>query len=194
MVFARSCSEPARLGTGIVVPALTECVRPEQLIEEAEHLWAAEGGKVASISDSWGAVCILQGPNATLPKEILNAWQARIKEAGDSYVALPTAKGEQPVLDAATGRALYEWPTDDETNQPLNGFDLLLMTATKPTLKSQQYETAKAIADAWRADKRDHVLYFHNNRHYGITTFEDEQILSALWSTPPKARSRRQRK
>src|SRR5947209_6738240 len=125
MVFARSCSEPGRLGTGIVVPALTECVRPEQLIEEAEHLWTAEGGKKANISDSWGAVCILQNPSATLPQEILNAWQARIRAAGDLYVALPTAKGEEPVLDAGTGRALYEWPTDDKTNQPLSGFDLL---------------------------------------------------------------------
>ena len=193
MVFARSCSEPGRLGTGIVVPALTECVRPEQLIEEAEHLWTAEGGKKANISDSWGAVCILQNPSATLPQEILNAWQARIRAAGDLYVALPTAKGEEPVLDAATGRALYEWPTDDKTNQPLSGFDLLLMTATKPTLKGRQYETAKEIANAWRADKRDHVLYFHNNRHYRITTFEDEQILSVLRNTPPKARSSRPR-
>src|SRR5207244_3832183 len=42
MVFARSCSEAARLGTGLVVPVRAECCEPEHLFEEAEHLWAAE--------------------------------------------------------------------------------------------------------------------------------------------------------
>ena len=42
MVFAKSCSEDAKLGIGIVVPARAECCEPEHLLEEAEHLWAAE--------------------------------------------------------------------------------------------------------------------------------------------------------
>ena len=109
-----------------------------------------------------------------------NAWRSRIEAAGKAYALLPTAKDEGPVLNAATGRALFDWPTDNKTKQPLLGFDLLLMTATRPDLKESQYPTATEVADAWKADKFDNVNYFFNNRHYGITTFEDEQILTAL--------------
>jgi hypothetical protein len=69
---------------------------------------------------------------------------------------------------------------DNATKQPLLGFDLLLMTATEPTLIGRQYPTPTEISNGWRADDRDNVLYFHNNRHYGITTFEDKQIRAAL--------------
>jgi hypothetical protein len=42
MVFARSCSDPVKLGTGMVVPTRSECCESEHLLNEAEHLWAAE--------------------------------------------------------------------------------------------------------------------------------------------------------
>src|SRR2546427_3819513 len=42
MVFATSCSDPAMLGTGIVVPTRANCRAPDHLVEEAECLWAAE--------------------------------------------------------------------------------------------------------------------------------------------------------
>lgn len=185
MVFAKSCSEDAKLGTGLVVPTRAESCEPGHLIEEAEHLWAAErdSEEISGICADWGEVCILENPKAKASERILKAWQSRIEAAGNAYTALPTARGEDPVLDAATGRALCDWPTDMVTKQPLLGFDLLLMTATKPTLNDCQYPTAREIADAWRADDRDNVQYFHNNRHYGITTFEDGQILAALRET-----------
>lgn len=182
MVFAKSCSEDAKLGIGLVVPARAECCEPEHLMEEAEHLWAAERNceEISGIYADWGKVCILENPNAKSSASILKAWQSRIEAAGEAYAPLPTAEGEGPVLDAATGRALFAWPTDNESKHPLVGFDFLLMTATRPDLNGSQYPTAKEIAEAWKVDKGDNVNYFHNNRHYGITTFEDEQILAAL--------------
>lgn len=187
MVFAKSCSEHTKLGIGIVVPTRAECCEPGHLLEEAEHLWAAERNvdEISGICLDWGKVCILKNPGAKPAESILQAWQTRIAAVGNAYTALPTAKGEDPVLDAATGLALFDWPIDDVTNKPLLGFDLLLMTVTEPTLKDGQYPTAKEIADAWRADGSDNVLYFHNNRHYGIRTFEDDQIRAILRGEPP---------
>lgn len=187
MVFAKSCEEPEKLGTGIVVPARAECCEPEHLLEEAEHLWAAERDSedVGGICAQWGRVCILQNPGASAPEPILMAWQAKVSAACNSYAELPSADGEEPVLDASIGRALFDWPTECETSQPLSGFDLLLMTATAPTLQGLRYPTAKEIADAWRGDKQENVRYFYNNRHFGITTFEDEQIRAVLLGRRP---------
>jgi hypothetical protein len=182
MVFARSCSEDAKLGVGVVVPARAECCEPAHLLEEAEYLWAAEqdSEEMSGICADWGKVCILENRHARLSEPTLRAWQENIRELSDKYGALPTADGEDPVVDASTGRALFGWPKDAATNQPLLGFDLLLTTATKPTLTSGQYATAEDIADAWKRDPGGHVHYFYNNRHYGITTFQDEQILATL--------------
>lgn len=183
MVFAKSCSDDAKLGVGLVVPARAECCEPGHLLEEAEYLWAAERDReeISGIYSKWGKVCILENRDAKLSEPILQAWQSRIEALSEAYTALSTAQGEGPVLDASTGRALFDWPTDAVTKQPLLGFDLLLMTATEPTLNDGQYPTPKEIADAWKAPGAgDNVLYFHNNRHHGITTFQDEQILAAL--------------
>ncbi len=182
MVFARSCSEDEKLGTGLVIPTRAECCEPEHLVDEAEHLWAAERDSedVSGICAGWGKVCVLKNPQGKASEEFLKAWRARITAAGNAYTSVSTAEREEPVLDATTGDALFNWPTDNETKQPLLDFDLLLMTTTAPTLKKRQYPTAKEIADAWRADQSDNVRYFHNNRHHGITTFEDEQIVAVL--------------
>jgi hypothetical protein len=42
------------------------------------------------------------------------------------------------------------------------------------------YPTPKEITKAWRYDEFRNVNYFFNNRHYGISTFQDDEILSAL--------------
>jgi hypothetical protein len=183
MVFAMSCLTDDQIGTGIVVPARAECYEPDQFIEEAEHLWAAERNRedISGICGTWGKVCILQNPHAIIPDPMLRAWQSRIDTLGKHYSPLHAAEGEQSVLEASTGRALFDWPTDPATKEPLADFDLLLMTANEPTLNERlQYHSPKEIADAWRADERDQVLYFHNNRHYGIRSFEDFAILSVL--------------
>lgn len=189
MVFARSCSEDAKLGSALVVPARAECCEPDHLLEEAEHLWAAERDSDArsGVCSKWGKVCVLENPRAKISEAILGAWQSRVTAAGHAYTTLSAADGEDPVLNAATGRALFDRPIDTATKRPLSGFDLLLMTATEPTLVNRRYPTPFEIANAWRADDRDNVLYFHNNRHYGITTFEDEQIRAALQRPPNHA-------
>jgi hypothetical protein len=182
MVFAGSCEEDSKLGTGIVVPARAECCEPVHLVEEAEHLWAAERDREAlsGFCADWGKVCILENPESKISAPVLDAWKKGIEVAGKEYSELPRAKDEAPVLDAATGHALFRWPTGS-AKRPLLGFDLLLMTATSPHLRDSQYPTVREIAKAWQADKFRNVNYFFNNRHFGITTFQDDEILGALW-------------
>lgn len=182
MVFAKSCEEDSKLGIAIVVPVRAECYEPEHLVEEVEHLWAAERNceEVSGFYADWGKVCILENPKSTIASRVLDAWRSRIEVAGKAYCSLPTARDEAPVLDAVTGRALFHWPMNNVTKQPLLGFDLLLMTTTRPDLKESQYPNAKEVAKAWTDDGLRNVNYFFNNRHYGISTFEDDQILAAL--------------
>ena len=186
MVFAGSCSQEAKLGTGLIIPARAECCEPEHLFDEAEHLRAAEQDKeeIGSLCAGWGKVCVLKNPKVDLDNRIVQAWQARVRTIGSKYTALPTANGEDSILDATTGLALFEWPKDAASKQDLVGFDLLLMTVTMPTLDAGEYPTVNQIARAWRADTHNNVLYFYNNRHYGITTFQDDQIQALLSGEP----------
>lgn len=187
MVFARSCSEAARLGTGLVVPVRAECRDPQHLIGEAEHLWAAEKNseQLSGICSEWGKVCVLRNPKGDAG-QILEAWRTHIMTLDGKYTALPAADAEDSLLDPTTGLALFDWPEDRATNQGLLGFDLLLMTANKPTLNaSRQYATADQIASAWWADTVNNGRYFYNNLHHGITTFQDDAIQAILRGDPP---------
>lgn len=182
MVFAKSCAVPEKLGTGIVVPTRAECCEPEDLFEEAELLWAAERNseELGGLCAEWGKVCVLKNPNATIPGRILQAWEAKVKALSTFYTTLPCANGEDPVLDPKNGHALFDWPTDCEIGEALGGLDMLLMTTSKPTLQDGRYPAPKEIAKAWLTDEGDNVMYFYNNRHFGISTFEDEEIRTAL--------------
>lgn len=187
MVFARSCSSPERLGTALVVPARAECCDPTHLLEEAECLWAAEQKSPdrAGIASNWGRVCLVHQPDRPLPDHFTSLWKATIKSAGRRYRAVPAAVGEEQLIDPVSGVAQFEWPIDAESQQPLIGFDLLLMTATEPTLTESRYPSAKEIAEAWRADANGNASYFYSNLKHGITTFEDEEILRVLNGETP---------
>ena len=187
MVFSMACLDAAKLGVALVVPVRAECHEPQHLIEEAKHLWAAErnSGSLSGICRDWGKVCALKNPNVDVQDPMMQGWHAHIGGLSN-YTALSSATGEDPVLDATTGCALFDWPKDVATNQGLLGFDLLLMTANEPTVnETGQYATAEQIASAWRADAVNDGGYFYNNRQYGITTFEDDAIQAALRGDPP---------
>lgn len=185
MVFSRSAGN----GKALVVPAKAECSKWEHLLHEARCLWAAERDVEGTegICADWGKVCLMPNPKTDPKDDLVKAWSTHIADLGAAYSPLPSATDEQPVLDHKTGLALFGWPHDVATNENLSGFDLLLMTANSPTLTRGQYASAKQIASAWREDTADNVMYFYNNRHVGITTFEDNDILQFLRGEPPNA-------
>jgi len=71
-----------------------------------------------------------------------------------------------------------DWPQLADGSGPLD-LDLLLATATEPSLMGGRYANPAEIASAWRSAPHE-VYYFHNNRTNGITTFEDADILKLL--------------
>jgi hypothetical protein len=182
MVFSQSCSTPEREGTALVLPVRADCCNPDQFVEEALHLWAAErnSSQLTGIGSEWGRVCVLPNPKSSNLGSFLDRWRVTIKEPDTSYRPVPVGTDEKPILDEETGRACFDWPIDASTNERLGGFEMLLMTATEPTLEDGRYPTPWAIGDAWKRDTDDNVAYFHNNRLHRITTFEDDQILRVL--------------
>jgi len=177
MVFSRACEA----GRGTVV----RCSRPvssvDDLILEAEHLWAAEQNATVSrqISAGWGCVTLLCNPDRTIPQMFLTGWANRVGQER-KYGNVPQTS-EEGLLVSARGLLQIAWPqcVADGVAAPL---DFLLATATRPTLTGTQvsYPTVEMIANAWNADAGNHVEYFRKNNENGIRTFQDDAILQLL--------------
>jgi hypothetical protein len=72
------------------------------------------------------------------------------------------------------------WPVDADTQAPVDSFDLLLATATRPTPdpESSDYPSPEVIAEAWRRTGK--FEYFLENRKHGFHTFQDDEIMRNL--------------
>jgi hypothetical protein len=177
MVFSCGCAP----GQAKVVPCQDQVRTPTDLVEEAEHLWAAErkAPRNGRISAGWGCVTLLPNPHREIPAEILNGWAARVHSARP-YGNIWQAPGEG-VLVNERGILQIDWPTLIADGSPVT-LDLLLATATQPDLTRNPpwYPTPQAIAQKWRNDREDNVRYFRNNLRDGIRTFEDDAISAAL--------------
>jgi hypothetical protein len=81
------------------------------------------------------------------------------------------------VLDA-DGMLNVSWPKTDSGD--LQGFDMLLATATRPNcLVEGTYPSADTIAAAWISEPNQ-VQYFHENRRAAITTHDDPEIVKYI--------------
>lgn len=177
MVFSRGCAP----GQAKVVPCQNEVRTAEDLVLEAEYLWAAErrAARKGRINTDWGSVTLLANPHRVMPPDILNCWAARVHCAKD-YGNIGQAPDEG-VLVNERGLLQIAWPTLIADNSPVP-LDLLLATATQPDLIGDPpgYPTPAMIAERWRNDREDNVRYFRNNVQSGIRTFEDDAIQAAL--------------
>jgi hypothetical protein len=91
MVFARGCPP----GRAKAVPCLNAASTAEELITEAEHLWAAEcrAPMNGRISANWGCVALTANPQRAIHAEILAGWAARVRRARP-YGNIRQAPGE----------------------------------------------------------------------------------------------------
>ena len=171
MVFSAAL-EASKFGKAIILPCRTPAARIEDLIGEAKHLWAAEdnSSNSDSTSASWGCVALLSNPSYRIPDNILTRWIAHA-----SLAKLQSASYEQAAVDEC-GLLRIPWP-DSADGSELD-FDVLLATATNPTIRDGRYPSVQRIADAWveASDKK----YFVKNREHRITTFQDQQIENRL--------------
>lgn len=178
MVFSRGC--PA--GQAIVAPCASAVSSTEDLVAEAEHLWAAERNSQTrshTVSATWGCISLLPNPALAIPKSIIDGWAARISSE-PQYGNVPQADGEGELVSKA-GILQIAWPRlvgEGENRLP----DLLLATATHPTLQGSpsDYPSVEMIAHAWNADTDGNVEYFRQNAAHGIRTFQDEAIRGKL--------------
>jgi hypothetical protein len=184
MVFSRLCKP----GHAKLVPCRATA---DDIIDEAEHLWAAErnGPLNHRISANWGRVALLSHPDHDVPKAILSTWAVRVAQE-PTYPDVPQAPGEDPLL-SRSGILQIDWPRLGDPKKPaidnlkLAPLDLLLATANHPTLVGQppEYPDPATIASPWRGSAAGQVSpYFVNNRQSGILTFEDDAISSLLKS------------
>ena len=177
MVFSTSLNED-QFGQGIVVPC-----NSRDLIEEAVCLWTAETdcGKNPKCEISakwgWGCVAIVENPGNPMPEKVRNAWVERVSRER-RYGRLKSAAGENVAVNGL-GTLQIPWP------EPAQGgeieMDVLLATATNPTIVEGEYASAKAIADAWMTRRgKTEMKYFWNNRKNRIETFQDQEIEELL--------------
>ena len=175
MVFSSGLREE-QFGTAIAIP-----FKSENLLEEAEHLWAAEAhsacGPNGRISDRWGCVALLEHPQVPLPRDIRARWTARV-DREPHYGKLDHAHDEAAAVDESGFLGIH-WPRAE--NGLLLEMDALLATATCPTLNAGDYPSPRKIAEAWNTPGgRKKAKYFWCNRAHGITTFQDAEIEAQL--------------
>ncbi len=181
MVFSETLArEEVKLGRAIFVPCKRLVRTVEDLVEEAEILWAAERNSGASngrISARWGCVGLAVNPAHPIPDDLRQGWGTRVSRE-QCYGGLNRAEDEKAIVEGS-GALNIPWPkcTDGSHLE----VDALLATATDPTLVDGRYPSAQEIATAWNTDtSSNYVEYFRKNREHDITTFQDEKIESYL--------------
>jgi hypothetical protein len=168
------------LGQARVVPCKKSVVTVEDLIDEAEWLWAAERREVPGdeqnldhkLSSDWGSVALLTNPKVNMSQSWKDCWTKSVLTKSDE-----TARAWRLVDDL--GLLQLPWPklARGDHSTPL---DLLLATTNSPTLTNNLYPTAHEVADAWNQETGGSAEYFRKNRSSGIYTFEDDAISSCL--------------
>jgi hypothetical protein len=130
MVFSRLCE----LGQARVVRCARAVSSAEDLIAEAEQLWAAERNRPVerSISAGWGCVALLCNPDRDVPQEILTGWERRV--ARERYYGNVPQTADEGSLVSSDGVLQIPWPRRVTGNAAVP-LDLLLATATYPTLE-----------------------------------------------------------
>jgi len=179
------------MGQAKVVASQRHATSIVDILSQAKALWLAERPADARPvpgqlhSASWGCVALLPQPNGNMPSRLLDEWARHVaEECGGPG----RSKNYDPASYNIKGRAAIDergllqipWPNCSTTGMPLDGFDVLLATATKPSPDpaTGDFPTAVDIAIAWNA--RGDASYFHSNRKNEFHTFQDEEIAALL--------------
>ena len=168
-------------GRAIVVPCRRLVRNSADLVDEAVHLWTAEtpNGKNPmhrlSAKSGWGCVGLLPNPHRPLPAGLRVDWTQRVSDE-PCYGRLNAADDEDAAVDES-GFLTIPWPKSEDGSDL--EFDVLLATATNPTIVEGHYPTVEEIADAWN-NSAGSVDYFYENRNHGIRTSQDVAIEARL--------------
>jgi len=157
-------------GSALMVPCRAPVESPQDLIEEAQHLWAAEqpGAEDGAIGADWGSCGMIM--RAHIP-HVAETWASVFRER----VADPV----RPVSESGT--LDIPWP------EPVEGrgldADVVFATATRAV---SEPPTLKSIAAAWLAQSDSHERYFFENVRHGIRTHEDVELWGHIEAGRPE--------
>ena len=180
MVFSEGLDED-EYGQAIVVPCRQQATDVGELVDEAELLWLAERAAGSApngrISVDWGCVALRMNPECPLPDEIRSGWTERVSRES-CYGQLNSAVDEDVVVDKS-GILNIPWPKSVRGGDL--PYDVLLATATNPTIVRGHYPSPRQIADRWNTSNgKKHVNYFRENQAHGIRTFQDDNLADRL--------------
>ena len=148
MVISRDLGAD-EFGTGIAVPCYSQ-----DLIKEAEELWAAEDNRIdgptGCISATFGCVALLENPDLRLPDAVRKEWTDRVAREQDYGNLIRMLGEDRDVVDPCSGFLTTDWPRT-VAGSPLE-WSALLATATRlrgPKGSCRRYPSPRAIANAW---------------------------------------------
>lgn len=184
MVFSPSAVKgDVGTGVGLFVPFARAIESPNELIDEALTLWCVEANKPFSkrgaVSAKWGSVVLQLNPHYDDTQGFGEAWSKLVAGSPD-YGSLKTAEHESRVVNRETGLTELPWPSSVADGSLLDA-DMLLFTATKPTLEKGRCPSPEMVAEAWKR-KPNRLEYFCLNRLNGIQTEDDATIEAILKS------------
>lgn len=126
---------------------------------------------------SWGTVALLFNPKRN-NVDIMEKWSNFMAYSLAHHSLLSTRMNEKKLAINSKGLLTIYWPKEVNVEGKLEDIDFLIATVTTPKSNFGRYSTYKEIADAMI--EADSYSYFRKNRKYGITTFQDNDILSKI--------------
>ena len=122
-------------------------------------------------------MALLENPEHPIPEALRERWKQRVSKE-QCHGKLNSAVGEKVAVDE-NGFLNISWPTNEEGVEL--GVDVILATATNPTIVEGRYPPVEDIAAAWSVGKgKADGRYFRNNQRDGIETFQDERLSELL--------------
>ena len=122
-------------------------------------------------------MALVVNPQRPKAAELCDGWTERVAKE-HCHGHLSSAASEKVAVDA-TGFLGIPWPISEDGSDL--GVDVLLATATDPTIGDGRYPCGQQIAEAWNTrEGRNYVDYFRKNRAHGIKTFQDDIIEARL--------------
>lgn len=184
MTFSNSC-RTTKQGTGFFVPFKQAPLTTfADLMNEVNETSIAEGMKGKLLSKEtgtekiWCCMGLLTNPKTVTEETemaLVKQWSEKISEQGTLDISQFKIGREKPCIDKS-GKLSLDWlsPVDKNDAEFLNNYDLVIATATKQT----KYPSIKELSEKVKADTTRY--YFIQNYKFGITTFQDIQVLNKV--------------
>lgn len=172
--FTMTIDPDAEPGVGLVAPAKTPAGSRDDLICEAEWLWAAERKQArdGTLGAAWGSACVAWHPDT--PPDVRRWLQGTLPRPAES-------------LPLSEDRTLSINPWSLLADPGELPFDVVLAAATEANI-ARSRATPADVASAWAS--RGSEEYFFNNRRHGLTSAADDEIWTHLQLRRPDWKSR----